>query len=101
MADLNGSDLRRLLASAEYNNDSAIFFGSRQVKTPCSKSRALLVCVTRCDHFVLFCRVAADCSRLACLLGRFKKGVHFVNQKRACLSLSRSRIDPDWLGLAR
>jgi hypothetical protein len=46
MAALNGGDLRRLLVSTEFFSDLAIFLGSFQVNTPCSRSRALLSRVT-------------------------------------------------------
>ncbi|MGZ5676115.1 MAG: hypothetical protein ACXWHC_15070 [Usitatibacter sp.] len=50
MADLNGVAFLRSLRSAEAFRDRAILSGSRNVKTPASRSRALLVSVTRCDH---------------------------------------------------
>jgi len=46
MAERNGGDLRRLLVSAEFFRDCAIFFGSFHVKTPFSKSRASLSRIT-------------------------------------------------------
>jgi hypothetical protein len=42
--------LRRLLCSAERLSDSATARGLRRVNTPCSKSSALLVRMTRADH---------------------------------------------------
>ena len=50
MADRNGADLRRLLDNAERRSDATMRRGSRQVKTPGSRSRALLVRVTFCDQ---------------------------------------------------
>jgi hypothetical protein len=53
MADRNGGDFLRVLASAERRSDSAIFFGSRQVNTPCSRSSASLCRVTSLDQLEL------------------------------------------------
>lgn len=50
MADRNGSALRRLLRSAERLSERATARGSAFMKTPCSRSSALLVLVTRLDH---------------------------------------------------
>jgi len=47
MAERKGGDLRRVLLSADFLSDRAIFFGSDQVKTPSSRSSALLSRVTR------------------------------------------------------
>ncbi len=52
-AERNGDDFFRWLASAECFNDRAIRLGSFQVKTPGSRSSALLFFVTRCDHFAV------------------------------------------------
>jgi hypothetical protein len=54
MAERYGSDLRRLLASAERLSESAIARGLRLVKTPLSRSSASLVCITRLDHREVF-----------------------------------------------
>lgn len=51
IAERNGSALRRVLRSADRFNESAIAFGSLFVKTPGSRSSALLYCVTLADHF--------------------------------------------------
>jgi len=53
MAERNGEALRRVLLSADCLSDSAIFFGSVQVNTPCSRSSALLSLVTVPDQRVL------------------------------------------------
>src|SRR6185312_16048597 len=50
IAERNGSDLRRRLASAECLRDSAISRALRFVNTPGSRSSASLVCITRCDQ---------------------------------------------------
>jgi hypothetical protein len=53
MAQRNGGALRRMLLSADCLSDSAIFLGSVQVKTPSSRSNALLSLVTLPDQRVL------------------------------------------------
>jgi len=53
MADRKGFTFRRWLLSADIFNERAIIFGSFQVKTPCSISRAWLSRVTSADQ--LFC----------------------------------------------
>jgi hypothetical protein len=45
--------LRRLLCSAEYFNDCAIFSGSFDSKISCCISNALLCSVTSADYFSL------------------------------------------------
>lgn len=50
MAERNGVDLRRRLDSAERFSDKAIARGLFLVKTPDSRSRASLLCMTRRDH---------------------------------------------------
>jgi hypothetical protein len=50
IADRYGSDLRRLLRSAERFKDCAIAVAERSRNTPSSKSSALLVRVTRPDQ---------------------------------------------------
>jgi hypothetical protein len=52
IAERNGSALRRVLCSAERLSDRAMAFGSLFMKTPCSKSSALLRCITFADHFL-------------------------------------------------
>ena len=52
MADRNGEDLRRVLVSAEFLSDRAIFLGPFQVNTLSSKSNALLCRLTLPDHFL-------------------------------------------------
>lgn len=54
IADWNGFALRRLLCSAERLSERAIFRGDPDLKTPCSKSIALLVSATFFDYFFLF-----------------------------------------------
>ena len=49
-AERNGSDLRRLLRSAERFNEAAIRLGSFDVKTPPSSVSASLCSVTSCDQ---------------------------------------------------
>src|SRR6185436_6222072 len=49
-AERNGSDLRRLLRSAERFNEAAIRLGSFEVKTPPSSVSASLCSVTSCDQ---------------------------------------------------
>jgi len=51
MAERKGVDPRRVLVSAEYFNERAIFLESFQVKTPCSRSRASLSRVTLAVQF--------------------------------------------------
>src|SRR5215471_8617455 len=54
MADWYGEAFRRLLRRAERRSDAATARGLRSLKTLASRSRALLVFVTCCDHrFVL------------------------------------------------
>src|SRR5215510_9543553 len=50
MADWNAVPLRRRLRSADRFNEAATVRGLRDAKTLGSKSRALLVKVTRCDQ---------------------------------------------------
>jgi hypothetical protein len=50
MAERNGALLRRRLRSAERLSDSATARGLRRVKTPCSRSSASLVRITRADQ---------------------------------------------------
>jgi len=50
MADRKGSDLRRVLRSADLRSDLAMRLGSDQVKTPDSRSSAWLSRVTLADH---------------------------------------------------
>lgn len=50
MAERNGSALRRLLASAERLSDAAIARAERRLKTPGSRSSALLLASTRADQ---------------------------------------------------
>src|SRR5688572_4733896 len=50
IAERNGALLRRLLRSAERLSDAAMARGLRWVKTPCSRSSALLVRMTRADQ---------------------------------------------------
>src|SRR3970040_759375 len=58
MAERKGGALRRVLASAERLSDSAIRFGSCQVKTPSSSSSAKLSRVTLADQVPdVVCRV--------------------------------------------
>src|SRR5713226_6739243 len=76
MADCSGEPFRLLLVSAERLSEEAIRRGSSQVNTPASRSRALLVVVTRCDQRRVFLEVAiphlrqfsAHCARLGALL---------------------------------
>jgi hypothetical protein len=49
-AERKGSDLRRLLRSADRFNDAAIRLGSRKVNTPRSSVSASLCSVTRRDQ---------------------------------------------------
>ena len=49
-AERNGSDLRRLLRSAERFNEAVIRLGSFDVKTPPSSVSASLCSVTSCDQ---------------------------------------------------
>src|ERR1700754_1752222 len=49
-AERNGSDLRRLLRSAERFNEAAIRLGSLDVNTPSSSVSASLCSVTSCDQ---------------------------------------------------
>ncbi len=53
IAERNGSVLRRSLARAERRNDWATARGESSLNTPGSRSRALLVVVTRCDQRLL------------------------------------------------
>lgn len=53
MADWNGVPFLLLLFSAERFNEQAIFLGSFDLKTPDSRSSALLVCIIWRDHFFL------------------------------------------------
>src|SRR5215470_20367160 len=54
MADWYGEAFRRLLRRAERRSEAATARGLRSLKTLASRSRALLVFVTCCDHrFVL------------------------------------------------
>jgi hypothetical protein len=64
IAERKGSDLRRRLRSAERLSDSAICLGVLFVKTPFSRSSALLVCITRRDHRRLALAVRAALARL-------------------------------------
>lgn len=50
MAERNGALLRRLLRSAERLRESATARGLRLVKTPCSRSSALLLRMTSADQ---------------------------------------------------
>jgi hypothetical protein len=50
IAERNGSDLRRLLRSADRLRETAIFLALDCLKTPPSRSIALLVWVTRLDQ---------------------------------------------------
>src|SRR5262245_31945258 len=50
IAERKGALLRRALRSAERLSDSATARGRRRVKTPSSRSSALLVRITRADH---------------------------------------------------
>jgi hypothetical protein len=50
IAEAKGVALRLVLRSAEALSDAAMACGSSQVKTPGSRSRALLVWVTCCDQ---------------------------------------------------
>ncbi len=50
MAERNGVDLRRALASADLFSERAIAKALLSLKTPDFKSIALLVCVTLADH---------------------------------------------------
>lgn len=50
MAERNGGALRLVLLSADCLSDSAILLGSSQVKTPFSRSSALLSWVTLPDQ---------------------------------------------------
>src|SRR5262245_4909730 len=60
MADRNGLDLRRSLASADCLRESAISLGSCNLKTPAFKSKASLDSVTSCDHFFFRDTVMTD-----------------------------------------
>src|SRR5262245_29982751 len=71
MAERKGSLFRRLLRSAERFSERAMLRGSSREKTPGSRSRALLVWVTRRDQ------------RLAARLGMF---IHL-----SCRSKRRNR----------
>jgi hypothetical protein len=53
IAERNGALLRRRLRSAERLSDCATARGLRRVKMPGSRSRALLVRITRADHLRL------------------------------------------------
>jgi hypothetical protein len=64
IAERKGSDLRRRLRSAERLSDSAICLGVLFVKTPFSRSSALLVCITRRDHRRFALAVRAALARL-------------------------------------
>ena len=50
IADWNGVPFRRLLRSADRFSEAATLRGLLKVNTLGSRSRALLVAVTRCDH---------------------------------------------------
>jgi hypothetical protein len=50
MAERNGSALRRRLRSADLFYDAAMARGERRVKTPVSRSSALLVLITWADQ---------------------------------------------------
>ena len=50
IAERNGALLRRRLCSAERFSERAMARGLRFVKTPCSRSSALLVRMTRADQ---------------------------------------------------
>ena len=50
IAERNGALLRRRLCSAERLSDRAMERALRLVNTPCSRSSALLVRMTRADH---------------------------------------------------
>jgi hypothetical protein len=50
IADWNGLAFRRRLASADLFSEAAIARGERCLKTPGSRSRALLVFMTRADQ---------------------------------------------------
>ena len=63
IAERNGALLRRLLCSAERFSERAMARGLRFVKTPCSRSSALLVRMTRADQR-LECRAMSGCSKL-------------------------------------
>lgn len=57
MADRNGEDFLRVLASADFLSERAIFLGFLDVKIPFSRSSASLFSVTLEDHledFFLF-----------------------------------------------
>src|ERR1700742_2711087 len=83
MALWNGVVLRRLLLSADLFNDSAIFSGSFDLKTPPSRSSASLVSVTFADHFfvaissLLSCFILLPFRRCRVLLWRsFLPGIY-------------------------
>ena len=61
MAERYGSDFRRELLSAERFSDRAIARGLCSLKTPASRSNALLVRVTRPDHRLSLRRSVFDC----------------------------------------
>lgn len=54
MAEVNGGFLLRVEFSADLFKDEAIRFGSFQVNTPSSKSKASLFLVTSLDQYFLF-----------------------------------------------
>ncbi len=58
MAERKGDDFLRVLSSADFLSERAIFLGSREVKIPFSRSSASLFRVTPEDHleedFLLF-----------------------------------------------
>ena len=90
MADLNGDDLRRSLRSADRFKERAIFPGSSQVKTPGSKSSALLSAVTRWDHFLFF--VGATVSAQPDLRFSFpNQGLRLYRSRLKTISLDHAR----------
>ena len=75
IADRNGSALRRVLFSAECFSERAIFPASFQVKTPASRSSALLSPVTLADQFSAF---ALFLTTSILLLSYFRKYLAYV-----------------------
>lgn len=82
MADWKGIPFRRVLISDDFLREEAILRGSFQVKTPSSKSKALLYFVMRSDQYLLLFFFIIFCLRYRSMVDYFSsliKNKRFLN----------------------
>src|SRR5262252_280225 len=97
MADWYGEAFRRLLRMAERRSEVATARGLRSLKTLASRSRALLVFVTCCDHrCVLLHTIPPDSSPSSPSHGRKDHaGAETASQARQILELDEQGVSAD------